>query len=69
VRFGVQRRTLLAAIERGALAAEKVGKMWVVRPSAVQRWIDRGKHTPGPPKKRKVGRPAPERGQQEGGGG
>ncbi len=69
-RYGIPRRTLYSAIEWGRLPAQEVGaaygKHYLVTEADVQHWIRTGKHTPGPAKKRKMGRPAPERGQQEG---
>jgi excisionase family DNA binding protein len=48
-RYGQPRRTLQAAVTRGHLVARRLGWLWVVRDSAVERWLREGKHRPGPP--------------------
>lgn len=51
-RTGKHGRTLRFAIARGDLKATKRGPLWFVTEAALQRWIDTGKHTPGPPPKK-----------------
>jgi len=48
--FGVPRRTLTGAVQRGALPGEKIGTQWTVKAPDVQRWLRYGKHKPGPVK-------------------
>jgi hypothetical protein len=45
----VNLRTLQAAAKSGALTARRVADVWVVRLSAVDRWVKQAQHRPGPP--------------------
>lgn len=47
-RSGYTGRTLRFAIARGHLKARKVGPLWLIAESALVRWKEAGKHTPGP---------------------
>jgi hypothetical protein len=47
---GVHRRTLIYAIEHRRLEAEQVSGVWITTRSAVEAWLQHGKHKPGPAK-------------------
>lgn len=45
---GLNRRTLQAAVKSGKLSARRVADVWVVKLSAVDRWLGKANERPGP---------------------